>query len=123
MDIKPEEYKKYLNEQYLTVHEAAAILEVGEEELWELVRKHQIPTHKIAGAFLRFKKEDIDALEIKWRIQRKLFPKGEEIHAHPIAVSPVSVFDRWKDFWYYNDFYVLCSGAILLLLYLIVISQ
>ena len=123
MEIKPEEYKKYLNEQYLTVHEAASILELGEDELWELVRKHQIPTHKIAGAFLRFRKEDIDALEIKWRIQRKLFPKEEEIRAHVSTVKPETPAERWKDFLYFNDFYVICCVIILCLLYLIVISQ
>ena len=124
MEIKPEEYKDYLQEEYLTIHEAAEILEVGEEELWELVRKHQIPTHTIAGAFLRFKKEDIDALEIKWRIDRELFPADKNLHSGPPALLKRESFsDKLRDFWYFNDFYVVCSALITILLYFIIVSQ
>ena len=33
MEIKKEEYKESLNEEYLGIHEAAEILEISEEEL------------------------------------------------------------------------------------------
>ena len=62
-------------EQHINVHEAAELLDVSETELWDIVHKHQVPTHQIAGAFLRFKKADIEQLKIKWRIERELFPK------------------------------------------------
>ena len=75
MEIEPEEYKEYLKEEYLNVHEAAEILDIGEKELWDIVHHHKVPTHNIAGAFLRFKKTDIEELKNKWRIERELFPK------------------------------------------------
>lgn len=123
MEIKPEEYKEYLKEQHLNIHEAAEILEVGEEELWALVHQHKVPTHNIAGAFLRFKKSDIEALKIKWRIERELFPKKQNTFAHKSTVLPAPFFETIRDFWYFNDFYVICSLLVALLLYFIISAQ
>ena len=65
MEIEPQEYKDYLKEQYLNLREAAELLEIGEEELKQLVNDHRIPTHTIAGVFLRLKKKDIVHLNNK----------------------------------------------------------
>jgi predicted DNA-binding transcriptional regulator AlpA len=110
-------------ERYLDVHEAAEILEVSEDELWGLVRHHQVPSHNIAGAFLRFKKEDIEELKIKWRIERELFPKKQRYFAHESTVQKADWHDRLRDFWYFNDFYVFCSVLSVALLYFIIASQ
>ena len=112
-----------VEERYLNVHEAAELLDVKEEELWDLVHKHQVPTHNLAGAFLRFKKEDIEELKIKWRIERELFPKKQSSFAHESIVSKPTAFDKLSDFWYFNDFYILCSMLIVVLLYFIAASQ
>ena len=112
-----------VEERYLDIHEASEILDVGEKELWDLVHQHQIPTHTIAGAFLRFKKEDIEELKIKWRIERELFPKKQVSFVHDSTVGKGSIADKIKDFWYFNDFYILCSVLILVLLYFIAASQ
>ena len=112
-----------VEERYLDIHEAAEILDVGEQELWDLVHKHQIPTHNIAGAFLRFKKEDIEELKIKWRIERELFPQRQASFVHESTVGKVSIVDRFRDFWYFNDFYIVCSVLIIVLLYFIAASQ
>ena len=110
-------------ERYLNVHEASELLDVSEDDLWELVHKHQVPTHQIAGAFLRFKKEDIEQVKIKWRIERELFPKHTRYFPHQSTVRKASFFEKVADTWYFNDFYVLCSLLILVLLYFIVSSQ
>ena len=110
-------------ERYLHIHEAAEILDVSEEELWGLVHKHQVATHNIAGAFLRFKKEDIEDLKIKWRIERELFPHRQATFVHDSTVGRVNLAERLRDFWYFNDFYILCSAVIAVLLYFIVASQ
>ena len=123
MEIKPEEYKEYLKEEYLNVHEASELLDIGEDELWDLVHQHKVPTHNIAGAFLRFKKLDIEELKIKWRIERELFPKKAEHFVHDSTVRRGSFFEVLGDFWYFNDFYILCSVLVVVLLYLIVSSQ
>ncbi len=105
------EWQEHLVEEpYLNVHEAAELLDVGEPELWDLVHQHQVPTHNLAGAFLRFKKEDIEELKIKWRIERELFPKKQPTFAHTRTVGKITLFDKLKDFWYFNDFYIFPFG-------------
>lgn len=108
-----------IEERYIDIHEASEILEVGEEELWRLVHEHKVPTHNIAGAFLRFREKDLEELKIKWRIERELFPKKQPSFAHTSTIGKPSAADRLKDLWYFNDFYVVCSIFAVTLLYLI----
>lgn len=125
MEIKPEEYSSYLKEEYLSIREAAELLEIGEPELRGLIEKHSIPTHQIAGAFLRLKKKELEELKNKWRIERELFAK-DAAHAfvHPAAPRKKhTIGERISDFWYFNDFYVMCSLMVFVLLYFIVTSQ
>ena len=123
MEIKPEEYKEYLSEDYLSIHEAAGLLEITEEELRGLVQKHQIPTHNVAGVFLRLKKKEIEELKNKWRIERELFVKDERYFSHHNTVQKAGLWEKWSDFWYFNDFYILCLVLIAVLLYFIISSQ
>ena len=123
MEIKPEEYKEYLNEEYLSVHDASELLEISEEELRELVQKHQIPTHTVAGVFLRLKKKEIEGLKNKWRIERELFVKDDKYFSHHNTVAKATFGEKFADFWYFNDFYVLCSLLMVVLLYCIISSQ
>ena len=123
MDIKKEDYQEFLTEDYLSFKESAQLLEITEDELRELVKKHRIPTHQVAGAFLRLKKKEVEELKIKWRIERELFPKPQPTFAHESAVARAGLGDKLHDFWYFNDFYILCSVLIMLLLYLILSTQ
>lgn len=123
MEIKPDEYEDYLKEEYLSVHEAAEMLEISEDELRLLAHDHKIPSHNIAGVFLRLKKKEVEDLKNKWRIGRHdLFPAGHE-HALPEVVEKPNLREKLSDFWYFNDFYILCSVIIVVLLWLIVASQ
>lgn len=123
MEIKKEEYKEFLTEDYLSFKEASSMLEISEEELRALVKKHQIPTHNVAGAFLRLKRKEVEELKIKWRIERELFPKPAKTFQHQSTVKKAGLGSRLADFWYFNDFYILCSVLIVLLLYVILSSQ
>ncbi len=123
MEIKSEEYKEYLEEEYMNVQEASGFLDISEKELWELVRRHQVPAHNVAGAFLRFKKSEVEELKNKWRIERELFPKRQRYFAHNRTFSRASLLETIRDFWYFNDFYIICSGLIVALLYLIISTQ
>jgi len=123
MEINSEDYKDYLREEYLSVHDAAELLEVGEGELRRLVQDHEIPTHTIAGVFLRLKKTEVEALKNKWRIDRELFPEPEVHFSHHNIVGKMTWADRLRDFWYFNDFYVICSVVIVILVCFIVSSQ
>jgi len=120
----PQEESNPADERYLIdVREAADLLDISEEELWALVHDHKIPTHNIAGAFLRFKKSDIEAVKIKWRIHRELFPKKQRWFAHRDTVKAAGIAEKLSDFWYFNDFYVICSLLIIVLLYVIINTQ
>ena len=123
MEIKPEEYKEYLNEDYLSVHDAAELLEISEDELRELVQRHQIPAHNVAGVFLRLKKKEMEELKNKWRIERELFVKDERYFSHHNVVRKAGFMEHVADFWYFNDFYVLCWILIGTLLYFIISTQ
>ena len=123
MEIKREEYNEFLAEDYLSVKDAAAMLDVSETELRELVKKHQVPTHNVAGVFLRLKRKEIEELKIKWRIERELFPKTQKAYVRGGEVARAGFFTKIADFWYFNDFYILCSVLIVLLLYVILSSQ
>ena len=124
MEIKREEYNEFLAEDYLSVKDAAAMLDVSETELRELVKKHQVPTHNVAGVFLRLKRKEIEELKIKWRIERELFPKTQKaVYVRGGEVARAGFFTKIADFWYFNDFYILCSVLIVLLLYVILSSQ
>ena len=122
-EIKKEELSEYLNEEYLSTKEAAAMLEISEEELRALVQKHQVPSHNVAGVFLRLKKREVEELKIKWRIERELFPKQEHFFSHANTVQKAGFFEKLGDFWYFNDFYILCSILIMVLLYTILSTQ
>ena len=123
MEINKEEYTNYLEDQYLNLHEAAEMLEVSEEELKSLIQEHQVPTHTMAGVFLRLKKQDVEHLKNTWRIKRELFPAPQTFFSHHDTVPVSSKREKWQDFWYFNDFYIICSVLIVVLLYFIVSSQ
>ncbi len=122
-EIKKEELNEYLTEDYLSTKEAAELLEISEEELRQLVQKHQVPSHNMAGVFLRLKKKEVEELKNKWRIERELFPKQEPFFSHANTVRKASFFEKLGDFWYFNDFYILCSILIMVLLYTILSTQ
>ena len=122
MEIKKEEYKESLNEDYLGIHEAAQILEVSEEELRALIKRHEIPIHNVAGAFTRLKRGEMEILKNKWRIERELFPAPEKYFSHNATVRKATFFEKVADFWYFNDFYVACSIIIAALVYFILAS-
>ncbi|MCG3176521.1 MAG: hypothetical protein MOGMAGMI_01476 [Candidatus Omnitrophica bacterium] len=121
--IGKEEYKDYLKEQYLTQREATEFLEISDEEMRSLIERKQVHAHNIAGAFSRFKKKELEAVKNRWRIGRELFPKPSETFAHEEAAPRASVWDHLADFWYFNDFYILCTLLIGALLYVILSWQ
>lgn len=120
---KPEAGISPDDKSFLDIHQAAEILDISEEELWQLVHAHGVPTHNIAGAFLRFKTADIEVLKNRWRIERELFPQKSRYFAHQSTVTNADRMENLADFWYFNDFYIICSVLIFILLVVIVSFQ
>ena len=84
------------------------ILGIAEGEIINLAEKNLIPHFKVGDKFLRFRREDI--LRIKPAIEKKYhLSEGKNKRAEKI-----------KDFLYFNDFYIISSAIILVLLWIIV---
>jgi excisionase family DNA binding protein len=127
-------------EKLLSIKEVADYLKISEEEVKRLVDAGEIPAYKIGDTFLRFRKEQIDAI----RSEISEFEKKEPEHAKPTLDQKgrithpytqmerdikrkepstrqydYTVAERVKDFFYFNDFYIISFLLIVFLMYLI----
>jgi len=129
-----------MSEKLLTIKEVAAQLRISEEEVKRLVDAAEIPAYKIGGTFLRFRKEQIDAIrsEIS-EIEKKepeyakpnLDRKGKPTHTYTDMEKDIkrkepvtrqydyTAVEKMRDFFYFNDFYILAFIIIIILLYMI----
>jgi excisionase family DNA binding protein len=127
-------------EKLLNIKEVAEYLRLSEEEVKRLVDIGEIPAYKIGGSFLRFRKEQIDGVkgEIK-EVEEKepehakaaLDSRGKPAHPYTDLEREIkrkepvtrqydyTFFERMSDFFYFNDFYILCFIIIGVLMYLI----
>jgi excisionase family DNA binding protein len=127
-------------EKLLSIKEVAEYLKLSEEEVKRLVDIGEIPAYKIGGSFLRFRKEQIDGIrneisEIEGKEPEHAKPvldaKGRATHPYtdleqemkrrePVTRQYDYTFlERIRDFFYFNDFYILCFLIIGILLYMI----
>lgn len=97
-----------MRKKLLTVREVSQILKLSEQDVIELAEKGQIPHFKIGNEFLRFKPDDIERLRDS--IRRR----------YGVYVEKVSWSERIKDFFYFNDFYIISGAIIFILLYIII---
>jgi len=97
------------DEKFLTVRDAAMILGISEKEVVDLVDNGALSAYRIGGVYLRFKKEQV--FEFKKHIHPPA-PKVEPSVDYPLR-------DRFSDFFYFNDFYIIAAFVILILLYAI----
>lgn len=113
-------------EKLLTIREVAEHLGVSEDEVKRLVDIGEIPAYRIGGTFLRFRKEQLDAI----RSEISSIEEAEPEHARPAPVSEVkeayastdydyTAAEKVRDFFYFNDFYILSFIIITVLLYII----
>jgi len=96
-----------MKEKLLTIREAAQYLGVTEGQIIDLSEKSIIPAYKVGGVYLRFKKEQLDAIKHKIKPTQK-----EDVVEYPFR-------ERTSDFLYYNDFYILSFLVTSILIYLI----
>ncbi len=127
-------------EKLLSIKEVAEYLRLSEEEVKRLVDIGEIPAYKIGGSFLRFRKEQIDAIRSEISIVEKeesehakvvLDLKGKPAHTYTELEKDIKIkepitrqydytfMERMKDFLYFNDFYILSFLIIFVLLYII----
>ncbi|MBI5143566.1 MAG: helix-turn-helix domain-containing protein [Candidatus Omnitrophica bacterium] len=127
-------------EKLLSIREVADYLKISEEEVKRLVDLGEIPAYKIGGSFLRFRKEQIEAVRSEISTVERAKPEhakppldshGKPAHPYTDLEREIkrkepmtrqydyTLTERLSDFFYFNDFYIFSFIIILLLLYLI----
>ena len=127
----------------MNIKEVAVYLGVSEEEVKRLVDIGEMPAYKIGDSFLRFRKEQVDAVKTEIsdvekadpnRVDVKLDSKGH--HTHPFTELEKDVkrrepavrqydytfAERIQDFIHYNDFYIASIVIVAALLVIILRS-
>ncbi|MFA5085580.1 MAG: helix-turn-helix domain-containing protein [Candidatus Omnitrophota bacterium] len=115
-------------EHLLNIKEVAAYLGVSEDEVKRLVDIGEMPAYKIGDSFLRFRKEQVDAVKSEIsdvekadpaRVDVKLDAKGRPTHPFTDLEKDVkrrepsvrqfdyTFAEKIWDFIYYNDFYII----------------
>ncbi len=93
--------------QYISVRETAQILGITEKKVMDLIEEGKLQAYKIANQFLRLKKNEVNELKNTGKIATEL------------VIYPYSVRERIRDFFYFNDFYLICGGIIAVLLLIV----
>lgn len=127
-------------EKLLTIRDVADYLRIPEEEVKRLVDAGEIPAYKIGDSFLRFRREQIEAIKTEISDIEEAHPEHAKPAvnaaghpAHPYTEQERDIkrrepssrqydytpWERVKDFIYFNDFYILCFIIIGTLMYLI----
>jgi len=124
-------------EKLYTIQEVAAFLKIPEEEVKRLVDVGEIPAYKVGGIFLRFRKEQIEAIkreidafeaDTAGRPRPEARPAGAPAHVvtdlereikrrEPmVGQCDYTSFERLRDFWYFNDFYLISALFVIFIL-------
>ena len=104
-----------MSDKLLNTKEVSRYLGISEEDLRKLVDRGEIPAYRLGGTILRFRKDQID--EIKGRGIPKVIKLEEETK----TTAQVSSLERFSDFLYFNDFYIISAIIIVILLVVIFI--
>ena len=91
----------------LSPDEVRQFLEIEEPDLNQLVQKGKLHAYRLGGAYLRFRKEDVLTLK-------------QELHPDKKATLSIPWFVRVRDFWRFNNFYILSLVLIALLFFVAV---
>ena len=88
----------------LSVEEAMQYLSLDQAGVEELIRRDKLNADKIGGVYLRFRKEQVMTL------RNELLQKERKKH---------SSWVHWKNFWDFNNVYILTGALLIILLCLV----
>ena len=83
-------------DQYISVRESAQLLGVSEKKVMDLIENDELQAYRIAGQFLRLKKKEV--LQVR---------NSGEVSSESIEY-PYTFGEKVRDFFYFNDFYIIC---------------
>ena len=93
--------------QFISVRETSQILAVTEKKVMDLIQEGALQAYRIADKFLRLKRVEV----LQLRNSGKISTENQQI--------TYTAGERVQDFFHYNNFYLLSSALILVLLYII----
>lgn len=93
--------------QYITVRETAQILAVSEKKVMDLIDSGNLQAYRIADQFLRLKRTEVVNMRTTGQVV-------SENVTHDYTMG-----EKIRDFFYYNDFYLIAFAIIVALLYII----
>lgn len=93
--------------QYISVRETAQMLGITEKKVMDLIEEGKLQAYKIANQFLRLKKSEVYEMKNSGKVEQE------------VVIQPYSFAERLRDFFYYNDFYLVCLMIISALLIII----
>ncbi|MBU2102190.1 MAG: helix-turn-helix domain-containing protein [Candidatus Omnitrophota bacterium] len=96
-----------MKEKLLTTREVSHMLGIPEKDIIDLANADLLPHFKVGGAFLRFRQDDI--LKVKENIKKK----------YNLPEKKIPGVERIREFFYFNDFYIVSTMAICALLWVI----
>lgn len=106
-----------MTEKLLTLKEAAKFLSVPPEEVEKWVEEGRLPAFQIAGQYLRFRREELE----RFKRERLTAPDPENVSPLPERRpgEGYTFLDGVRDFFYFNDFYLISFCLALLALWAI----
>ena len=93
--------------QFISVRETAQLLGISEKKVMDLIEARKLQAYRIADKFLRLKKHEVLGIRNTGEVAR-----DHTEHAY-------TQNEKVADFFYFNDFYILCAVIVLGLLYVI----
>ena len=96
-----------MSSQYITVRETSQILGISEKKVMDMIEDGQLQAYRIADQFLRLKRNEVVSMRSTGKVV------SEQVQ-HEYTAS-----DKIKDFFYFNDFYLMSFVVFGVLLYII----
>jgi len=97
------------DEKLLTVRDVSLLLGVSEKEVLDLAESGKLPAYKVAGVYLRFKREQVESYR---KAHPPLLHKARDKENYTLR-------EKVGDFFYFNDFYIFSVIAIVLIILII----
>ncbi len=108
------------SEKLLTLEEAAKRLDLPADDVESMVRSGKLSSFRLGGNILRLKSSDVEAARAELA---RLKAVSETAAVKPVLAressAPAGPVDRFADFLYYNDFYIVGLLIILTLVAII----
>lgn len=92
-----------MTEKLLTLKDAAKLLGISPEEMEKWVQEGRLPAFQIGGQFLRFRPEEIERFR-----RERIRPPEPSLSQGNKTEERYTFIDTLQDFFYFNDFYLIC---------------